>query len=237
MKLTWASFSDEGPRPENQDAVAVWDLDDGTLCAAIADGVGGQYGGMKASLIAIEILGNELLEFRDWKLDKIAHRIHSAIVHEQTMDPRCVNMATTLSAILIDSRGATIVHSGDTGIYLIRGTGIKKLTEEHSEARRLLAEGLLTREEYAQYPRKNVLYSALGMRGEPRIDQKLLKIQPGDRIILASDGAYNLLSLREMRVLCDKSPTAYQFAQEIRHTVENRFPSDNYSVISIFVDP
>lgn len=238
MQLTfsWAEYSDRGPRRENEDLTAVWQIGDDWLVAAIADGLGGHVGGRMAASIAIEMLGRAIHDQQRLELKEVALAIHRTILSEQDVSPDAPRMATTLSAALMVGQEAHVLHCGDTRVALARGDGIIRLTQDHTEAARFLKEGLITKEEFRLYPRKNILESALGIRGEPRIDTRVVKLEKGDRVLLMSDGVYNVLALREIRSMAATSATAGELVQVVRTEVANRGPSDNNSFIAVYVN-
>lgn len=236
LVFSWAFFSEKGPRAVNEDATAVWSLGDDWLGAAVADGLGGHAGGQRASSLALEVLGRAIHEIPILNLSSVAKDIHARIRAEQEQAPEFQLMATTLSAIVLCGNEGRIVHCGDSQVALSRGRGIVRLTEAHTEARRLLKEGLITRHEYSAYPRKNVLDSALGVRGEPRIDTRIVRIRKGDRFFLTTDGTHNAIALRELKTLSENIWTAKELVAGVREIVTRRKPPDNYSFIAIYVD-
>ena len=144
-------------------------------------------------------------------------------------------MATTLSVIIVRRGIITLGHCGDTRIALQRGNGIKQLTRDHTEARRLFDAGKLTKSEYLHYPRRNILDSALGIARDPIIDVIEVECLPGDRLFATSDGAHGKLFLREMKALSDATRSAQEFIDLAIHAIEARSPDDNFSIAAVFI--
>ena len=236
LAFSWASFTDQGPRAENEDAVAVWQLGDDLLGAAVADGLGGHVGGKQASSLALEVLGNAIHRSTDLDLALVAREAHSSIRAEQERSPTARSMATTLSAALLTGNRAHIVHCGDSRIALSRGEGIMRLTEDHTEAQRFLQSGLLTPAEYRQYPRKNVLDSALGIHGEPRIDTSTVDLIRGDRLFFTSDGTHEKVALQELRTLSLNTTSPAELCEAVRALVLERTAADNFSLVAVYVN-
>lgn len=238
----WAQISDQGPRSENEDSVGSWKLASSTLAMAIADGLGGHIGGKLASSLAIEMFGESIMEDTHPALPTIALSIHEAIRLKQASSPELRGMATTFSGLIVSQSQTTpncalmrLIHCGDTRISLQRGSGIKRLTVDHTEAQRLLLAGLLTREQYAAYPRKNILESALGIASTPQLDYDEVNLLTGDRVFITSDGAHTKVLLREMKTLSDSSNSALSFVQTMAKKINQRNPDDNFSVAAVFV--
>lgn len=236
MKFRFSSASEAGPRSVNEDAVGGWVPEPERFAAAIADGLGGYHGGKQASDIAIRMFGTAIEQEANVDLRGLALAIHDAIRQEQQADPKIRGMATTLSGAVIVADQAHFVHCGDTRIVLQRNNGIRRLTVDHSEAQRLLEAGAITREEYASYPRKNVLESALGVAETPRIDVGVHDIIPGDRMFFTSDGVHSKVYLREIRDISVRSAEPEDAVREIVEMVNARGPEDNFTVGAIFVD-
>lgn len=236
MRFRYATVSEVGPRSANEDAVGVWPGTGEQFAVAVADGLGGYHGGQQASDIAIRLFGAAIEQEAKPDLHGIAIAIHDAIRREQNADPQVRGMATTLSGAVITTGRIDFVHCGDTRIVLQRNNGIRRLTVDHTEAQRLLDAGAITQKEYASYPRKNVLESALGVSDAPKIDLGEHDILPGDRLFLTSDGVHSKIYLREIRDISHRSVDPEDAIREILEVVRFRGPEDNYTVVAIFID-
>jgi protein phosphatase len=235
LTFSWATFSDKGPRAENQDAVGVWQQSDDLLAVAVADGLGGHVGGRQASALALGMWG-EALEASDLPdLAAVARAIHVKIRAEQALAPELRSMATTLSAAILAGNEARVVHCGDSRIALSRGQGIVRITDDHSEALRLFKAGKLTPQEFRTYPRKNILESALGIHGDPRIDVHQVELRPGDRLFFTSDGTHEKIALQELRDLAADCGNAQATSDEVFKLVSQRRPTDNFSFATVFI--
>ncbi len=234
--FTYAIASEKGPRKENEDSVGVWSLSETKVAFAVADGLGGHIGGKLASQLALDLYRAALDDSAPLHLANVAKTIHAALKVEQNKSPQLRNMATTFSAALIEGNKMDFVHCGDTRIVLQRGDGIRKLTEDHSEAQRLYSTGKLTKDEFLNYPRRNILESALGASNEPTIDTNTVEIEAGDRIFITSDGVHGKILLREMKFLSDASSDAATFVRRTVEAVNARRPDDNFSLVAVFVN-
>lgn len=236
MKFDVAGISEAGPRSINEDQIAYWLSRDGTLFAAIADGLGGMGGGESASQLAIAALQNNLKSGFDNKsslLDAVK-RAHDDIILAQKVSPSFRRMATTLTVGIFFDHKLFAAHAGDSRLSVVRGNGVKKLTTDHSEGQRLFDAGKLTREEFHDYHRKNILDNALGVHDELRIDQVDFPVKSGDKFFFTTDGVHGKLFLREMMDIASHHNFAEEFVMEVGEIVKNRSPSDNFSIIAVF---
>lgn len=236
MRFRFATESAVGPRSVNEDSVGVWPIGNEQIAVAVADGLGGYNGGRKASELAISMFGHALEQRSDIDLHVLALAINEEIRKEQRIDPSFRGMATTLSGAVIVDGMINFVHCGDTRIALQRRHGIRRLTTDHTEARRLLDEGIITRDEYFSYPRKNIIESALGASQHPRIDVGVHEVLPGDRLYITSDGVHNKVFLKEICAISIDANEPSEAISKIFERVIERGPEDNFTVAAIFFD-
>lgn len=223
-------FSDRGPRAENQDFYCLVNSSDGFL-AAVADGVGGNNGGEAASHFAIEALQEEL--GRGATLEQCFEAAHLGLVAKANDLPHLRGMATTLTAINCIGSSLSGAHCGDSRAYILRGRGLKQLTNDHTEVARLIAEGLLTKEEAVNYPRKNVITSALGTHKDLVVQSFQFDVLPGDRLLLLTDGVYSLITKREIQNLSAGEPRLEDYCKKLIEMVKGREPTDNFTILGI----
>jgi len=237
MKFSYASICEAGPRPTNEDAVGVWVISDTRLLAAVADGLGGMGGGQFASAIAINVIAQSVYSSPNSCEDFLclAEKIHGEIRKKQSDGAEFKAMATTLSAVYLGPEGLRGVHCGDTRIMVARGHGIKRLTRDHTDVARFLEQGKITKSEYHDYPRKNILYSALGGIKAPEIQTFEFKVEPGDWILLTSDGVHGRVSMIEFRDIAKYSSNPEEYMGALRKVLDKNGVTDNFSAIAIHV--
>jgi protein phosphatase len=84
--------------------------------------------------------------------------------------------------------GVYVAHVGDSRAYRIRDGAIEQLTEDHSLLNDYKKMKHLTPEEIANFPHKNVIVRALGMKDSVKVDTRFEAPRSGDAIVLCSDG-------------------------------------------------
>ena len=187
MRFEWATRTDVGRlREHNEDSV--WPTDDGAsdevIAVAVADGMGGHAGGEVASSIALEtamtVGGDPAMRVQ---------AANVAVVDAARLQPRLAGMGTTLTLAVLDPDGdLDIGHVGDSRGYLLRDDELTQLTTDHSYVAELIAAGKLTPEEAETHPYRSVVTRAVGLDSTVEVDSYGLIIEPGDRILLCSDG-------------------------------------------------
>ncbi len=200
----------------------------------VADGMGGHRGGATASRLAGETvkaqyLGSEGTDIEAALRESLA-RANSRVYHEAQANPDLKGMGTTTSALVVREGNAWFGHVGDSRIYLVRGDEIRQLTEDHSLVATMVREGLLTKSEAENHPRRNVLQRSIGVSEQVEIDVRgPLPIEEGDVFILCSDGLHGVVKEDEMRDITRK-PLRDAADEFIKMAIERGAP-DNVTVI------
>jgi serine/threonine protein phosphatase PrpC len=234
MRFVADYLTSSGPRSENQDAIGIRGLGVNSMVVAVADGLGGHAGGSIASKLAIDTF-LDLASEPHADLRSVALNIHGQIRKHQQEKSEIRTMATTLSGAVFRSGLMEFVHCGDTRISVARNPGIRRLTVDHTEAQRLLSSGAITKSQFEEYPRKNILESALGIKGEPKIETGSFPLALGDKFFFSSDGFHNKIVLRELFVFALKARAPQNMIKHLKEEMRQRNADDNYSLVAVFV--
>ncbi|MFG2889805.1 MerR family transcriptional regulator [Streptomyces sp. NPDC048248] len=187
-----AALTDRGlVRPANQDAAHA-----GPRLLAVADGYG--EGGGRAATAALQEL--RPLEGRDLTatdlltaLEEAAHRAHRAAPSEDAAT------GSTLTALLRSGSQLALLHVGDSRAYVLRASGLVRLSHDHSLVQSLIDEGRLTPEEAPSHPQRALLLRSLHGGAEFTPDLELLDARPGERYLLCTDGLSAVVPAEEIR--------------------------------------
>ena len=201
-------MTEKGPvRDTNEDSFAYANIGN-YFCMAVADGVGGECCGEIASRLAVETVMNTLkdsLAFIDSKdelpqfLKVVFNRANIVILHNCLENRERMGMCTTLTVALMKGTELTIAHLGDTRGYLLHGSELIKLTEDHNEAARLVKSGLLSEDEAKVHPGRSRLLKVVGENQYLNPDIYSYNISYGDLVFLCSDGLYSFMSNEQFR--------------------------------------
>ena len=207
--------TDKGPRrSENQDAFWIPDqnvpVDLGRVYL-VADGVGGQQDGGVASKMAVEIVQRLFFDLRrqgepiPTALKNALEQANLTILNE-AQEREIRKMGATFVAAVLDAGKLIVAHVGDARAYLIRRGEIKRLTRDDSWVQKQVDAGLITEEEAANHEFRNVVTQVLGNKPEITVNiSQALELQPGDVILLCSDGLYDPLSDSRMAQLASEN--------------------------------
>jgi protein phosphatase len=172
----------------------------GRAYAVLCDGMGGTEYGAEASALVVEAMANALDALGPD--DDVAKRLFGLAqeLDGQVFEQLGAEQAgTTMVAVYLDANQMYWVSVGDSRIYLLRQEAIAQLTRDHNLSMALEHEvelGRLTAEEFEAFPRKDALISFLGQGKLTLIDNSAepLSLQPGDIVLLCSDGLTKSLS-------------------------------------------
>lgn len=232
MKFSLSHYSGLGKRKNNEDAVAVQESADGLL-AIVADGLGGQDNGEYASQQAIQTLCEWLLTeaVSASALEEAISKANDAICKLQDKHP---GAHTTLAVVWLGKDFAEAMHVGDTRIYQFRDGVILYQSADHSVAQLGVLAGDLKPEEIRTHKDRNKLFRALGEEPMPKIAEKQLDIQEGDRLLLCSDGFWEGILEEEMLRCAEGTENAEEWLQKMREIAEPA-ASDNNTAVAVVI--
>ena len=212
MKRIAYGLSDIGRRRlSNEDAFLV---DDELGLYVVADGMGGHNAGEVASGEAVDVLQSmvkrernalstldELPAEPDGDVMRRMLRLLESAVQAATYmvfglaqnEPDQQGMGTTLSALAIAGNVGITAQVGDSRIYLVRDGEAAQLTEDHTLIAWQIKQGIITAEEAARSPHKNVITRAVGSRDYVQVDTACFPVRAGDAFLLCSDGLHGYL--------------------------------------------
>ena len=224
-------------RDNNQDQFVV---DDSLGLYAIADGMGGHAAGEVASQIAINALadsvrGNgttgESMEELGNQLVQAVHEGNRRICESVLARQEWRGMGTTLVALRIVGRRAVIGHVGDSRAYRARDGRLERLTSDHSWVSEQVKLGLLSDEEAARHPMRNIVTRALGNRADVEVELSVESLQDGDTLLLCSDGLNSMLGDAEILETLTAHAEPREACRALIERANARGGDDNITVI------
>jgi serine/threonine protein phosphatase PrpC len=244
FKVTVCVAEHVGDRADQQDRVAILTSPNrpGTLLAIVADGMGGRTGGRMASDQVMTTAKNLFEEppapgsTPRELLAQIAAEAHAVIRLTAIASEK--EPHSTLVALLLQKDSAVWIHAGDSRLYHFRDGAVAHKTIDHSYGSRMTADGTLVEGGPETDRFKNVLFSAIGIGHELRLDYGSVEdLQPGDAFLLASDGLWAYFSERELGTLVRNFSARDAAENLIRHARERaQGHGDNLSVAIVKLD-
>lgn len=231
-------------RNQNQDTFYMEKLDRNTLLCLVCDGMGGAKSGNIASSLAAEIFAQEVKRSYSASMDreKCDQMLRSAVklanftVYDQSLSfEEFDGMGTTLVAVLIRGKKATVVNVGDSRAYGINADGIFQLSTDHSVVQMMVERGELTPESAKSYPGKNLITRAIGTEPVVLCDLTHLDVAKGDYILLCSDGLSNMMDDQEILFEVVHGGEPDGCCQRLLNIAKTRGAPDNVTSVLIMI--
>lgn len=163
----------------------------------LADGMGGHAAGEVASAVALRVFadvdqsGEHALAEEFVRAGRLAR---GALFAMSDADPVLESMGTTLLVVGSDGDRVSVGHIGDSRVYALRDGSLYQITTDHTHVQRLIDNGELTAERARTHPYRSMLLKSLDDQpGGPDLDIIDAQVQPGDRVLLCSDGLSDYL--------------------------------------------
>ena len=235
MLLT--GVSRKGGRIRNEDAYGEARAE-GILCAIVADGLGGHYGGEIASRLAVDTIINKFIEdpgVSEEHIKKYIEAANSAIVSRAESDPEHVHMSSTIVVLLKKGGRAIWANVGDSRLYLFNHNTISEVTEDHSLAFLDFMRGEIEYDDIRQSENQNKLTSALGVGFDEINISKVTHIGSSASFLLCTDGWWEYVNEDQMEETLCKSKNTRSWLEAMVKIREENAPedSDNYTAIAI----
>jgi serine/threonine protein phosphatase PrpC len=193
----------------------------------VADGMGGHEAGEVAAGMAVDVIESFINDTRDADLNhtwpfpfdttrtleanrliaafRLANRrVGAAIAGNAAYK----GMATTAAAALVEPSGqAHIAHVGDSRVYLLRDQHLQQLTDDHSWVGEQVRAGLLSDRDAHTHPWRNVVTRAITGAEDPDVDVTEVMLQPGEMLLLCSDGLSSVVESTQIEALLTRAST------------------------------
>jgi serine/threonine protein phosphatase PrpC len=202
----------------------------------VCDGMGGARGGEVASQMACERMAaiDPVSAGKDELRDAIINA-NESISARSLAEPRLLGMGTTLTLALIRDDILILGHVGDSRAYLLRDGALRQVTDDHSWVGEMVRRGELTPAEAAVHPHRSVITKALGTDGEAEPDLLEIPLEPGDRVMLCSDGLSGMVSDKTLEELLRRPDGAQAVADALVAAALKSGGEDNVTVVVVDV--
>ncbi|HOX43971.1 MAG TPA: Stp1/IreP family PP2C-type Ser/Thr phosphatase [Myxococcota bacterium] len=215
----------------------------------VADGMGGHASGEIASQIAVEAIANFFKATRQdeeitwpYKIDKnrpydenrfiMSVKLANLRIHEAAQrEARYRGMGTTLAGMNFVDGNALIAHVGDSRVYLVRNGQLSQLTEDHSLLNDYIKARKLTEDEIANFPHKNVIVRALGMKDTVLVDLSRHLAEQGDLYLACSDGLSGMVPDPRMLEIIKANSDLQAIAQKLIEEANKNGGVDNITTV------
>jgi protein phosphatase len=238
--IHFGGYSAQGRRPNNEDRYVA---DPNRHVFLVADGMGGQEFGERASGLAAEIIPREVEhrlaahEDPNQAVQQAIAVANQAIIDASQSQAAGRRMGTTAVLAVQQANQFFVAGVGDSRAYLIRGGQVEQLTIDHTVADALQRNGTITADQAKNSPWRNVLYRFLGCTEMTEgAEVRPFAPQAGDRLILASDGLTNHISDEDLRDGAARYHRPEQWAEVLVQLALERGSRDNVTCVVVAFD-
>jgi serine/threonine protein phosphatase PrpC len=204
----------------------------------VADGMGGHNAGDTASRLAADaIIEGYYADIAEDVSTRLTHGIEAAnrVIYQQAKgNSTQAGMGTTVVAAVVRERELHVANVGDSRAYLIRGGEIGQITEDHSWVAEQVRAGRMAPEEAENHPQSNLLTRVLGLNSQVEVDVFQRKLEPGDSIVLCSDGLTGCVKDDEIKEVVNECSPTSAVEQLVEWAVDGG-STDDISVVAIKV--
>lgn len=203
----------------------------------VADGMGGHYGGEFASSAIVSHLesigrASSAPDLQARFVDRISAA--NAAIQQHSRESHGVTIGATVAALLAYENHFACVWSGDSRIYLLRDGQLSQVSRDHTEVQDLLDSGAITAEQAENWPRRNVITRAIGVRPEVQLDHIYGTLRDRDRFLLCSDGLTKYADFATLRRIVPRAPLE-TVAETLLQLALDGGGADNISIVVVDV--
>ncbi len=254
LRISSAVLSHPGLRREENEDACCARADLGLYM--VADGMGGHAAGEIASRLAVDAVEAFIQDTRDadvtrtWpfpydrdlSLDgnrvKAALRVANRRLAAAMADNDALRgMATTAAVALLSGRQVPVVaHVGDSRVYLWRAGTLQQVTEDHSWVGEQVRAGTLSESDARRHPWKNVVTRALSGGDDPGVEVRELDLQPGDRLLICSDGLSSVLPQSQLESILSRGESLDDTCRGFVDAANEAGGPDNITVVLLQID-
>lgn len=222
----------------------------------VADGMGGYQEGEKASRDSVRGAFREFVEVRilhdlrrpgtrkldapteppppDATIRSLVEEANRLVYHKRRQLGS--NRGTTIAALLIVGDKAAVANVGDSRAYLLRAGQLGQISQDHSLVYSLFKAGQITEDQIYTHPQKNEIYRSVGEREDVKVDVFNLTLQVGDRLLLCSDGLWEMVRNPRIAAILGSGVTPQAACDQLVAAAYDNGGEDNISAIAVYLE-
>ncbi len=239
--MHYAEFTKQGASHSKNDDYRSLPLEEDNTQAkgylfCVCDGVGGYPGGEIASKLCCTKIHDDYYKYLkiqdvDAWLKKEISEINK-LIQKKAKELNKPNMSSTIVTLLLKNDKAYSYNCGDSRIYLFSSKELKQITDDHSPVWQEFKQGLISKEDIINDPRKNLINQALGFSSEPKINSNIITLPKEFTFLLCTDGLTDFVKDIEIKnILCCNVGLEEKIDKLYKKAIQNK----SYDDISIIL--
>jgi protein phosphatase len=233
MPLAAHGATHPGRRPTNEDSLLV-DAKRGLFI--VADGMGGHNAGEVASDLAVKTIGKFLADdhlLTPARLDQAIKAANDQILAVAAGQSDYAGMGTTVVAALLTDDYAIFANVGDSRAYVWGARGLKRLTRDDSWVSAAMEGAADAQAALEHHPMRHVLTKVVGLRPELQPIVAEFEFEPGDVLLLCTDGVHGSVNDRALGEVLGSGKTVEEIAEGVVGLAITRGATDNVTAIVV----
>ena len=239
--MLYSCISDIGlVREKNQDSYLAIENKYGDFLAIVADGIGGGKAGEVASGKVVKYFNSifkesgpfstlqNAMDFLNYHIGKVNKKVYELSISNENYS----GMGTTLTGIMITSKGDISINCGDSRVYGFIDDNLFRLTRDHTLVNQMLDKGQISYEESLNHPKRHFLVKAIGIFDYVSCD--IHKVKSMDTYLICSDGLHGYVDDNEIsNIVVNKEKTVEEKVEDLKNIALMKGGYDNISVILV----
>lgn len=241
--LTYATFTNTGGRPVNEDSVGAFENGQNRLFV-LCDGLGGHGMGDVASKLVVDVFEDQFKKTDDMVnfLGQTFSAAQQILMAEQIEHHAKQKMKTTCTALATDEKTAYLGHIGDSRIYVFSHNKVKCRTLDHSIPQMLALARDIKESEIRNHPDRNIVLRVMGIDWDEPMYELMspIPLKKCQAMLLCSDGFWELIEEKEMCSLLKSSGNPQEWLLSMAEVIGKNGEGknmDNYSAVAVWNIP
>jgi serine/threonine protein phosphatase PrpC len=218
----------------------------------VADGMGGARAGERASALAIAAIEQFTLNTFKWffhadsadaqkalrEFQTALSQADTRLLDEAAEHPELSGMGTTVTMAFQLGAQLCVVHVGDSRAYVHRKGELLQLTEDHTVVADMLRNGTIREDEARRHPLRHIITNVIGGHDPGvKVEARAFELQPGDRLLLCSDGLTEMVKHDAIKAVLDAEDEPEAAARALAAQANDAGGRDNITVVVARFDP
>jgi PPM family protein phosphatase len=217
----------------------------------VADGMGGHAGGDQASAMAVQSIEDCMVDSLNWcaqlrgdgsglleEFQKALKKADRDLAGAVRAHPELRGMGTTVTLAYVVGNELFIAHAGDSRCYLLRDRKLHLLTHDHTLVQAMVDRGIISQEEAATHHLRHVIANVVGgADAGVNVELHKLVLEPGDRLLLCSDGLSGMVENEEIATILDRSERPETACHRLVDRANEQGGKDNITAVVVYFRP